>query len=239
LLKNINIYNKIKEYWEVEALIKAILFDLDGTLIDTNELIVECFQYALKEHLDLEVSREDVIKTFGEPLIFAMKKYDEENVDQLLDLFRKYQETRHDILAKECEGVTAGIKVLKGAGLKIALVTSKRRPTTERGLNLIDIYRYMDAVVTFEDTESHKPTGGPALKACELMGVRPGETIMVGDSHNDILCGKDAGCYTCLVSYTALPLEEMMSYDPDFIIDSLSELVEICENINIELENKN
>lgn len=220
-------------------MIKAILFDLDGTLIDTNELIVECFQYALKEHKNLDVPREDVVKTFGEPLIFAMQRYDEENVDDLLNLFRKRQETRHDILARECGGVTDGIKALKEEGIKIALVTSKRRPMTERGLNLIDIFKYMDAVVAFEDTEDHKPTGGPALKACELLGVKPEETIMVGDSHNDILCGKDAGCYTCLVRYTALPLEEMMSYEPDFIIDKLSELVDICENINKELESKN
>ena len=220
-------------------MIKAILFDLDGTLIDTNELIVECFQYALKEHKNLDVPREDVVKTFGEPLVFAMQKYGEDNVDDLLNLFRKHQETRHDIMARECGGVTDGIKELKEDGIKIALVTSKRRPMTERGLNLIDIFKYMDAVVAFEDTEDHKPTGAPALKACELLDVRPEETIMVGDSHNDILCGKDAGCYTCLVSYTALPLEELMSYEPDFIIDSLSELVEICENINSELENKN
>lgn len=220
-------------------MIKAILFDLDGTLIDTNELIVECFQHALKKHMGRSVPREDIVRTFGEPLAFAMKKYDEDNVDELLGHFRKHQETRHDILAKECEGATAGIEALREAGMKVALVTSKRRPMTERGLNLIDLYRYMDAVVAFEDTESHKPKGGPALKACELLGVSPGETIMVGDSHNDILCGKDAGCYTCLVSYTALPLEELMSYEPDFIIDSLSELVEICENINEELENEN
>ena len=220
-------------------MIKAILFDLDGTLIDTNELIVECFQYALKEHKNLDVPREDVVKTFGEPLVFAMQKYGEDNVDDLLNLFRKHQETRHDIMARECGGVTDGIKALKEDGIKIALVTSKRRPMTERGLNLIDIFKYMDAVVAFEDTEDHKPTGAPALKACELLDVRPEETIMVGDSHNDILCGKDAGCYTCLVSYTALPLEELMSYEPDFIIDRLSELVEICENINSELENKN
>lgn len=220
-------------------MIKAILFDLDGTLIDTNELIIECFQYALKEHKDLEVPREDVIKTFGEPLIFAMQKYDEKNVEELLDLFRKQQEKRHDILATECTGVTEGIKALKEAGLRIALVTSKRRPMTERGLRLIGLDKYMEAVVTFEDTESHKPKGGPALKACELLGVKPEETIMVGDSHNDILCGKDAGCYTCLVRYTALPIEELMSYEPDFIIDGLSELVEICENINEDIGNKN
>jgi len=217
-------------------LIKAILFDLDGTLIDTNELIIESFQHALKKHLNRDIPREEIVKTFGEPLIEAMKRYDEENVEEILSIYRKYQETRHDVLAKECGGVTDGIIALKDIGMKIALVTSKRRPMTERGLNLISLNQYMDVVVAFEDTENHKPTGGPALKACELLGVKPDEAIMVGDSHFDILCGKDAGCYTCLVSYTALPLDETMSYEPDFIIDSISELADICKNINEEPE---
>ncbi|MHC1721472.1 MAG: pyrophosphatase PpaX [Clostridiaceae bacterium] len=220
-------------------MIKAILFDLDGTLIDTNELIIESFQYALKKHLNRDIPRDEIIKTFGEPLIEAMKRYDEDNVEEILNIYRKYQETRHDVLAKECIGVTEGIVSLKDIGMKIALVTSKRRPMTERGLNLISLNQYMDVVVAYEDTENHKPTGGPALKACELLGVKPDETIMVGDSHFDILCGKDAGCYTCLVSYTALPLEEIMGYEPDFIIDSISELVNICKNINEELEYEN
>ena len=213
-------------------MIKAILFDLDGTLIDTNELIIESFQHAFREHLNREISREEVVKTFGEPLRGAMLKYDEENVDQMVGIFRKYNEKNHDLLAKECEGVQEGIKLLKEMGMKIALVTSKRKPMTERGLKLIDVYKYMDVIVTPEDTEKHKPSGEPVLKACELLSVEPGETIMVGDSHNDILCGKDAGCYTCLVSYTALPLEEMKEYGPDFIIDNLAEIADICKNIN-------
>ena len=213
-------------------MIKAILFDLDGTLIDTNELIVQSFQHAFRQHLNKEISREEVIKTFGEPLRGAMIKYDEENVDQMLSIFRKYNEKNHDELAKECEGVVEGIKLLKENGYKIALVTSKRRKMSERGLKLINVYKYMDVIITPEDTEKHKPLGDPALKACELLNIKPCETIMVGDSHNDILCGKAAGCYTCLVSYTALPLEEMMGYGPDFIIDNLEELLGICKNIN-------
>lgn len=213
-------------------MIKAVLFDLDGTLINTNELIIESFQHAMKEHLNKEISREEVVMTFGEPLRYAMLRYDEENVDEMLRIFRSHNENRHDVLAKEFEGVYHGIKSLKEMGIKIALVTSKRKKMTERGLRLVQVYNFMDAIVTPEDTETHKPSGEPALKACEILQVDPDETIFVGDSHNDILCGKDAGCYTCLVSYTALPLGEMMSYEPDFIIDSIVELIDICKNIN-------
>ncbi|MGE5628954.1 MAG: pyrophosphatase PpaX [Solirubrobacterales bacterium] len=213
-------------------MIKAILFDLDGTLINTNELIIKSFQHAFREHFNKEISREEVILTFGEPLRGAMLKYDENNVDEMLGIFRKYNESRHDELAEEYDGVYDGIIKLKEMGIKIALVTSKRKKMTERGLRLVRVYDLMDVVVTPEDTEKHKPFGEPAIKACQLLGVDPKEAIMVGDSHNDILCGKDAGTYTCLVSYTALPLEKMMSYGPDFIIDSLTELVDICKNLN-------
>ncbi len=213
-------------------MIKAVLFDLDGTLINTNELIIESFQHAMREHLNKEISREEVVMTFGEPLRGAMLRYDEENVDEMLSIFRKYNEAKHDELAEEYQGVYEGISKLKEKGIKTALVTSKRKKMTERGLKLVKVYGFMDAIVTPEDTQKHKPSGEPALKACELLGVEPCETIMVGDSHNDILCGKDAGCYTCLVSYTALPMEEMMSYEPDFIIDSLTELEGLIDNIN-------
>lgn len=213
-------------------MIKAVLFDLDGTLINTNELIIESFQHAFREHFKKEISREEVILTFGEPLRGAMLKYDENNVDEMLSIFRKHNESRHDELAEEYDGVYDGIIKLKEMGIKIALVTSKRKKMTERGLRLVRIYDLMDAVVTPEDTDKHKPFGEPAVKACEILGIVPSQAIMVGDSHNDILCGKDAGTLTCLVSYTALPLEKMMSYGPDFIIDNVMELVDICNNLN-------
>ncbi len=207
---------------------KAILFDLDGTLINTNDLIVKSFNYAFIKHLNKYVQREEIVKTFGEPLRDAMIRYDEENVEQLVTSFRKFNETNHDKLALKFQGVEEGIKALKEMGIKIGIVTSKRKNMAIRGLKLINIYEFMDVVICPEDTEKHKPLGDPAIKACEMLNISPNEAVMVGDSHNDILCGKNAGCKTCVVKYTDLSLKELMEYNPDYAIESIEELADIC-----------
>lgn len=84
-----------------------------------------------------------------------------------------------------------------------------------------------DVIVTSEDTIKHKPNGEPVLKACELLGVFPNEVLMVGDSHNDILSGKDAKCRTCLVKYTAVPIEQVLKHDPDYLIDNIIDILDI------------
>lgn len=211
-------------------MIKAILFDLDGTLINTNELVISSFQYTLKKYLNKELTREEIVKTFGEPLKDALAKFDADNVDSLIKIYREYSEAKHDILSSKFEGVEEGLKTLKNMGIKLAIVTSKGRELAERGLKLINIYDYMEVIVTPKDTEKHKPLGDPAAKACELLKVSPEDAIMVGDSHNDILCGRNAGCSTCLVKYSALSLKELMEYKPDYVIDSIEELQYICKS---------
>lgn len=216
-------------------MIKAILFDLDGTLINTNELIIDSFQYTFKKHFNKIVPREEIVKTFGEPLTETMAKYDKENTDLLLSIYKGFNETNHDKLTTEFDGVESGLKALKALGVKIGIVTSKRRVLAERGLRLINIYDYMDVIVTPEDTKKHKPKGEPAEKACELLGISPEHAVMVGDSHNDILCGRNAGCSTCLVKYTALSMKELMEYKPDYVIDKIEDLVDICKSSKKEV----
>lgn len=212
-------------------MIKAILFDLDGTLIDTNNLIIKSFKHTFKTHLDIEVDEKIIVNFFGEPLATSLKPYDEENVDKMIKIYREFNEKNHDVLTKGFIGIEEALKELKSLGIKLAIVTSKRRLLAERGLDLFNIKQYFNFIVTPEDTKLHKPNGEPVLKACELLKVVPTETIMVGDSHNDILCGKNAGSKTCLVEYTILAMEELSKYNPDYIIKDLKELVTIIHNV--------
>jgi pyrophosphatase PpaX len=215
-------------------LIKAVLFDLDGTLINTNRLIIESFKHAFKTHLNMEMEEEKIVRFFGEPLVKSMNSVDPEKAEGLLTAFKSFNESKHDELAEHYEGVVEAIKALKDKGIKLGIVTSKRRIMTERSLKLIKVYNDMDVIITPEDTDKHKPDGAPAILACEKLGVLPEEALMVGDSIYDVQCGKNAGNKTSIVTYSSFSLEELTSHKPDYVIDNILELVHIIDSDNIE-----
>jgi pyrophosphatase PpaX len=217
-------------------MIKAVLFDLDGTLINTNHLIMESFKHAFKSYLNIQVAESEIVKFFGEPLERSMGKFGEENKPGLLKTFKEFNEKMHDILAKEYEGVEKALQEIKEKGIKVGVVTSKRRIMAHRSLKLIGALDYMDVIITPEDTDNHKPHPQPILKACKVLGIKPEESIMVGDSIYDIQCGLNAGCRTCAVTYTEFSMEEINKFKPDYLIGNLLELIEILEKQNAEVE---
>jgi pyrophosphatase PpaX len=211
-------------------MIEAVLLDLDGTLINTNDLIIKSFQYTFSNNLRKEVREEEIVKYFGEPLVITMGRFDSKEPEKLVETYRKFNEESHDLLAKSFNGAKEALKLLKSKNIKTAVVTSKRKTMAEKGLRLFELYEYIDVLITPECTTKHKPNGEPAILACNLINVKPKNAIMVGDSHFDILCGQNAGCRTCLVSYTELAIDEVKDYKPDYIIDNLLELDEIIFN---------
>ena len=201
-------------------MIKAVLFDLDGTLLDTNELIYTSFVKTFKDKLNIELKKEEVTQFFGIPLGDPFKKYtNSENVDELVAYYREYNEAIHDTMCFAFEGVKELLTSLRDKGIKIAIVTSKRRELAERGMKIAGIYDFMDVIITPESTTKHKPNGDPAIKACNELGIDPSEAIMVGDSPFDIYCGKNAGCKTCGVNYTFIDLNVLKESEPDYFID--------------------
>ena len=209
-------------------MIKAILFDLDGTIVNTNNLIVKSFEYMFGEYLKMDVSREQIYENFGVPLRQIFEKHNIENIDDAVKEYIRYNLSIHDEFIENYDHVEAGLKVLKEKGFKLAIVTSKLRDTAIRGLNCFDLEKYFDVIITPEDSTHHKPHEEPVLVACEKLKVQPTEAIMVGDSHNDILSGKNAGALTCAVKYTDLNYDLLIESNPDFSIDTIEELVEIA-----------
>ncbi|MDK2960686.1 MAG: pyrophosphatase PpaX [Bacillota bacterium] len=208
--------------------IRSVLFDLDGTLIDTNRLIIESFQYTLKRHLGREVPAAEIVSTFGRPLIEGLRHFSPEKAEEMLQTYRRYNEARHDATTTLIPGVRETLSALKGAGLSLAVVTSKRRGLALRGLRLFNLEVYMDAIVTPEDTVRHKPEPDPVLKALELLRVNPKEALMVGDSPLDLACARAAGTYTAAALWSALPRELLLAEKPDFLLTKMTELLEIC-----------
>jgi pyrophosphatase PpaX len=137
-------------------------------------------------------------------------------------------------MVEKVDGAEETVRKLKAIGVVVGVVSSKRRPMVDKGLRATGLEGLMDVIITPEDTEKHKPDGEPVIKACQLVGVNPENALMVGDSHFDILCGKNAESKTCAVKYTMLPIDELLKCKPDYVIDNLRELIGIVNN-----ENKN
>jgi len=206
---------------------KYVLFDLDGTLINTNRLILDSFKYTYKKCLGLEVCEEDILKCFGEPLKVTLRRYSEEKADELFNTYIEYNESRHNDTVTIFDGIQELLSELVNQGRTLALVTAKRRRVAIMGLELFDIKKYFDVIVALEDTELHKPNPAPVIKALELLGAKPSETLMVGDSVFDIHCAHGASVAAALVKWSAAQDFQDDASSADYVVHDTKELLDI------------
>lgn len=206
---------------------KYVLFDLDGTLINTNQLIIDSFKHTYKTGIGLDISEKEILRHFGEPLITTLSRYSTEKADELYKIYIEYNETRHDEVVTIFEGIKELLLELEEHGCILALVTSKRRKVALMGLDLFDIRKHFGVFVALEDTELHKPNPAPVLKALELLDAEPGDAIMVGDSVFDIHCAHGAGVKAALVKWSAADGFQEESVSADYTAHDTAELFNI------------
>jgi pyrophosphatase PpaX len=211
--------------------IKNILFDLDGTLLDTNELIIQSFQHTYQKHLNKHVDKEEIIKTFGEILKITLDREFGDDSEEAIKTYRDFQIEKFEELILIPKGVKEGIIKLYKQGYRLAVVTSRLNESAIRGLNHFGLMGYFDIIIGADDTDKHKPDPTPALMALKEMGGKPEETLFVGDSPFDILCGKNAGIKSVVVEWSALPMDIILKYEPDYVVDSMEKLVALVEMI--------
>jgi len=203
----------------------AVLFDLDGTLIDTNQLIVESFQHVFRSELGREVTPAEIYPHFGEPLRTTWARYDPERADALTEAYRAFNHSQHDRMVRRFPGVAGAVAALQAEGVRLGVVTSKSTDLARRGLRVCGMEDFFPVVVGVDQTERHKPEPEPALRAMALLGVEPGpRVLMVGDSPLDIACGRAAGCVTAAVGWAVnrAPLEACR---PDRWVERPADLV--------------
>lgn len=219
--------------------IKGILFDFDGTLADTNDLILSAFRHTFKECLNKEFSQQEIVKSFGLTLAEAMKLYapDDEMIPAMRSVYREFNLRHHDEMIRPISGVADALAALHAKGLKMAVVTSKKSPMAKRGLKCCGLEAYISAVVGCDDTVLNKPDPEPMLKACELLAVKPEHCICVGDSPFDLQSGKRAGALTAAVKYTSFAWEKMLADGkPDYTLDNMLDLLPIIDKLNFTKE---
>lgn len=212
-------------------MIECVLFDLDGTIVDTNELIISSFMYALKDNGLAPLTREEIIPHMGTTLQQQMRVFSGlEDVNGTLEKsYRSYNNEHHDELVRSFPLVKETIEELSRRGIKLGIVTTKIRPTTIKTLERFDLLKYMDTIVTVNDVTEPKPHPEPVLTAVHNLGVDPRKTLMIGDSAVDIQSAKAAYVYAAGVSWSLKGEDTLRKYDPDFIIHNMKDIIEIME----------
>lgn len=204
----------------------TVLFDLDGTIVDTNELIIRSFMHVLKDAPHAEsCSREFIAKSMGLPLREQLEVYTKSTeVEPYIKAYRAYNETHHERLVKSFPHVKETLEALHEAGIRLGVVTSKIKKTAVMGLQATGLLPYMDTLVTEEDVQRGKPDPEPIRKALALLDASPEHTLMVGDSHYDILSARGAGVASAAVSWSLKGEAYLKTFSPDFVIRDMREL---------------
>ena len=211
---------------------KAVLFDFDGTIMDTNTIILKSWQHTFNTVLGRDPVHEEIVATFGEPLEVTMGKlFPDRDTHEMVETYRNYQRHIYKDDITMFPGMKEVILELKARGYKVAIVTSRLWYSTRTGLYKFDIADLFDAVVSAEDTTIHKPDPTPCLLCLEKLGIAADEAIMVGDSKFDILCARNAGVKSVLVSWSITVNDEQRKVlAPDYYITDAAQILDIVEN---------
>jgi pyrophosphatase PpaX len=205
----------------------VVLFDLDGTVVDSGSIILASMRHATREVLGRDFGDAELMQAVGGPGLEAqMEVFAPERVDELVQVYRAHNEPLHDEL-EACAGMEDVLLRLHEQGHRLGIVTAKRRSTVELAFARVPIAHLFETVVGGDETQKHKPDPEPLLLAAERMNARPAETAYVGDSPFDIRAAKAAGMHAIAVTWGRIhDRDRLEREEPDAIVDTAEELLE-------------
>lgn len=209
---------------------KYVFFDFDGTLIDTNEIIVKCLNFVSSKYNGRELSDSELTNILGKPLEIQMKEICEAQYEKLtLDYKSMYRSLRDD-MTTEFSGITDMLKELRENGVKVAIISNKGSSGINHGIEKFSLSDYIDYVVSSEDVVEKKPHPEGIYKSMAYLGLSEEDKkdiVFVGDSIHDIECGKNAGLKTILVGWTIMDRDVLLKAEPDYVVEDSEELKKI------------
>ena len=210
----------------------AMLFDLDGTLVDTHGLIVQCYEYTMQTHLNQPMRREIWEQLVGQPLddIFhaTYAHYETPLSPDLLDALKhtyRAHMREHADSVRAFPGVVEMLDALRERGIRLAIVTTKHRNMAERHLQTSGLADYFEFLVPGDEVTRPKPDAESFLRALELLALPPSRVAHVGDSQHDITGAKAAGIYAIAALWGADNMNALVASDPNKIFAQPSELI--------------
>lgn len=211
---------------------KAVLFDNDGTVVDTEECIMTSVRHVLYNVLgDKTIDLDGFRKLIGLPTEdqFAHYTDDPQKVKELTSAYRAHNDTVLDKLSKNFEGMPEALRQIKNWGYYMGIVTSKRHDICIHGLKELGLTGIFEYVQGNDDWHVHKPDPGALTHACEEIKCNPEDVLYIGDSPFDLQAGNGAGCYTCAVTWGVFKEDELTTENPNFIARTPQDLLELLQ----------
>lgn len=210
----------------------AVLFDLDGTLVDSIDLLVASMEYAYGDR-ERRPPVQEWIHAIGTPLDAMLRMWaeDEDDVSLLRDRYREFQIANHDAMTHAYPGVVETVRALHAAGHPLAIVTSKLETGARRSLAHIGVEECFKVVVGIDATTRHKPDPEPVRFALSRLGLPPSRAIFVGDSTHDMNAGREAGVATAAALWGPYSLTMLDATSPTFWLERMDELLPIVEQL--------
>jgi pyrophosphatase PpaX len=213
------------------AAIQTVLFDLDGTLIDSIRLILDSYHHTLAAHGVPPRTDEDWLRGVGTPLSvqFAEWRDDLGKLEAMVATYREYNLAHHDRMVTVYPGVVAAVEAIRAAGRRTGLVTSKNRQGALRGLTLVRLEAMIDVLVCADEVTNPKPHPEPVEKAVVLLGADPATTVYVGDSIHDMVSGRAAGVRTAAALWGPFGREHLELATPEYWLETPADLLTLLD----------
>jgi pyrophosphatase PpaX len=206
------------------ACLRAVLFDLDGTLIDTIELIRVSFRYATETVLGQALPDELTMANVGQPLRTQFEDLVPGRADELVRAYREFNWAHHDELARAYPGTVEALQAIAARGVPMGVVTSKGTEGARRGLALFGLSDFFEVVVSADDVPIHKPDPYPLRVAASFLRVPLEYCVYVGDSPHDMQAAVSGGAIGVAALWGAFAAQDVMAPGPPFALSGIGEL---------------
>ncbi len=202
----------------------TVVFDLDGTLADTVDLIVASYQHAFRTVVGHEEDPEVIKSWIGRTLHDSFTEYSPQHADALVAAYLPWNDANTERLIRGYDGVRDLLQDLAEAGARVGVATSKRRSAARQAMDVLGLTEFVEVLVGMEDTSTHKPDPAPVLLAVERLAGRPERAVYVGDAVVDVLAGQAAGTATVAVTWGAGHPEALAVVHPDAVVADAAHL---------------
>lgn len=217
---------------------RGIIFDMDGTLTRTNQLIFDTFNHVTEKYLHYRLTPSEITAMFGPPEDIAIKKLlGESRFEQAMEDFYNYYRAHHNEKAGMYDGISEILQSLHSTGIPLALFTGKGRPSTDITLEEFGLNNFFTVVITGHDVTRHKPSGEGIQKALRHMEIGPEDGLMIGDSAADVKASREAGVDVATVLWDSYGYDKVIDMDTTYQFFSIHELRQWIDEFIINYAN--